>query len=135
MHALYDMREPERFADPPETTTLRAVARRYDAILVDEVFMCTAWMLETFLCLARAGVAFVLAGDPEQLPPVFTTAPAPAVVARSALVHELVGGAVRLLEDPRRSVRAMCAPGTIDVLSACRWLLAAGVSRESNAAA
>ena len=133
VHALYDMREPERFADPPETTTLRAVARRYDAILVDEVFMCTAWMLETFLCLARAGVAFVLAGDPEQLPPVFTTAPAPAVVARSALVHELVGGNVRLLEAPRRSVRAMCAPGTIDVLSACRWLLAASVSRESNA--
>jgi ATP-dependent exoDNAse (exonuclease V) alpha subunit len=133
VHALYEMRQPEHFADPPPTETLRAVARRYDAILVDEAFMCTGWMLETFLALRRAGVRFVLAGDPEQLPPVFTTAPPPAQVARSALVHELVDGRVRTLVDPRRSMGVPRAPGTMDLLLACRALLEAPPTREANA--
>lgn len=133
VHAMYEMRDPERFCDPPDARTLRAVARRYDAILVDEVFMCTGWMLETFLALRRAGVLFVLAGDPEQLPPVFTAAPAPARVARSALVHEVVDGAVRVLVAPRRSLGALVAPGTPDVFGACRALLAGRASREANA--
>jgi hypothetical protein len=134
VHALYEMRDPERFSDPPDARTLRAVARRYDAILVDEVFMCTGWMLETFLSLRRAGVLFVLAGDPEQLPPVFTAAPEPALVARSALVHEVVDGCVRVLVAPRRSLGALVAPGTPDVFSACRALLSCRASRAANRA-
>lgn len=133
VHGLYEMRDPERFADPPDAMALRAVARKYDAILVDEAFMCSGWMLETFLALRRAGVRFVLAGDPDQLPPVFTAAPAPARVARSALVHEIVDGAVRLLVEPRRSLGALVAPGTPDVFEACRALLACRASREANA--
>jgi hypothetical protein len=134
VHALYEMRDPERFCDPPDARTLRAVARRYDAILVDEVFMCTGWMLETFLSLRRAGLVFVLAGDPEQLPPVFTAAPEPALVARSALVHEVVDGCVRVLVAPRRSLGALVAPGTPDVFSACRALLSGRASRAANRA-
>jgi ATP-dependent exoDNAse (exonuclease V) alpha subunit len=130
LHSLFGIHQPEAFSDPPPPRLVLALARRVDALLVDEVFLCTEWMLAALLALRRLGVALLLAGDPDQLPPVQSAMPAPRELARSALMHELVDGRVCALECPRRSRPLSGAPS---VFALCAELLAAPCDRAANA--
>jgi hypothetical protein len=129
-HALFGITQPECFADPPKPRLVEALAARTDVVLVDEVFMCTEWMLAVLLALSRRGVRLVLAGDPEQLPPVRSGAPPPAWLVRSRLVHELVKGRAIRLCTARRSRPLTGAPSLFEL---CAALLAEPCSRAANA--
>jgi hypothetical protein len=126
LHALFGINQPECFSDPPSMRAIRRVARRYDCMLVDEVFMCSEWMMCALLLLRNAGMRMILAGDPSQLPPVGEMSVNPHVLARSALVHELVDGRVCALTDPRRT---LLRDGLFETL---RAFVEAPCSRASN---
>lgn len=51
-------------------STLIRIRATYDILIVDEVFMCSEWMLEAMYQLHKMGVKLILSGDPFQLPPV-----------------------------------------------------------------
>jgi hypothetical protein len=127
LHALFGITQPECFADPPSLGAIRLVARRYDCMLVDELFMCSEWMLCALLLLRRANVTLVLAGDPNQLPPVGEMSIRPTDLARSALLHELVDGRICTLTEPRRSVMHDW------LFDACRAFVDAPCTRGANA--
>jgi ATP-dependent exoDNAse (exonuclease V) alpha subunit len=99
-------------------------------VLVDEVFMCTEWMYAVLLALARRGVRLILAGDPEQLPPVRSGIPSPAWLVRSRMVHELVRGRCVRLCAARRSRPLTGAPS---IFALCESLLAEPCSRAACA--
>jgi hypothetical protein len=99
-------------------------------VLVVEVFMCTEWMLATLLALARRGVALILAGDADQLPPVRSNVPPPAVLARSRLMHELVKGRCVRLCSARRSRPLTGAPS---IFALCAAFLAEPCTRAACA--
>ena len=129
-HALFGITQPECFADPPKPRLVEALAARTDVVLVDEVFLCTEWMLAVLLALARRGVRLVLAGDPEQLPPVRSGAPPPTWLIGSRLVHELVRGRVVRLCSARRSRPLTGAPS---IFALCEALIAERATRAANA--
>ena len=49
---------------------LRHIAKTNRLLLVDEVFMCSAWMMQALYQLSLLGVKIIVAGDPYQLPAV-----------------------------------------------------------------
>jgi hypothetical protein len=84
-------------------------------------------MLCALLLLRRANVRLVLAGDPNQLPPVGEMGIRPADLARSALMHELVEGRVCALTEPRRNVLHDW------LFDACKAFVDAPCSQRANA--
>ena len=53
-----------------KTKKIHEISRQTKLLLVDEVFMCSSWMLEALYQLHLLGTTLVFAGDPYQLPAV-----------------------------------------------------------------
>jgi len=68
IHALFDIHDIS--ICHVHNRRLRHIAQNNRLILIDEVFMCSAWMMQALYQLSLLGVKIIVAGDPYQLPAV-----------------------------------------------------------------
>ena len=68
LHAFFNIHDITTQHVPQKQ--LRRIAATTSLLLVDEVFMCSAWMIQALYQLHLLGVHIIVAGDPWQLPAV-----------------------------------------------------------------
>ena len=68
IHAFFNIHDISTQHVPQKQ--LRRIAATTPLLLVDEVFMCSAWMMQALYQLHLLGVRIIVAGDPWQLPAV-----------------------------------------------------------------
>ena len=95
---------------------LRRIAGTTELLLVDEVFMCTPWMIQGIYQLHTMGVKIIVAGDPWQLPSVN----AARLLTSHQVLHHICGGRLFSMKENIR-----CTHDLSKVLSAqvesCVW--------------